>query len=130
MVLPWSRRAGQFLAGTIEAGPQHGAVLGAEHDVLEDGKIVDQHEVLVHHADTERQRVAAVGDGMRGAVDADLARVGGVETIEDRHQGRLAGAVLADDAVHRAAPDLEVDVLVGMHGAEALVDADQFDREV
>ncbi len=39
----------------------------------------------------------------RLAVDADLAAVGLVEAVEDRHQRRLAGAVLADDAVDRAA---------------------------
>jgi hypothetical protein len=123
-------QTGQFLPGALEARAEHGAVLGAEHDVFEDGEIIDQHEMLVHHADAERQRVAAVGDGMGSAVDADFAAIGSIEAVEDGHQRRLAGAVLADDAVHRAAPDLEVDVLVGMHRAEALVDADQFDREV
>jgi hypothetical protein len=37
------------------------------------------------------------------AVDQDLARIGLVEAVEDRHQGRFARAVLADDAVDRAA---------------------------
>ena len=31
--------------------------LGAEHDVLEDGEVVGEHEVLVHHADAARDRV-------------------------------------------------------------------------
>ena len=46
----------------VEAGAEQRAVLGAENDVLEDGEIVDQHEVLVDHADAERERMAAVGD--------------------------------------------------------------------
>ena len=49
-------------------------------------------------------------DRHRLAADADLAAVGLVEAVEDRHQRRLAGAVLADDAVDRAALDLQVDV--------------------
>ena len=54
-------------------------------------------------------------------------RIGLVEAVEDRHQGRLAGAVLADDAVDRAALDDEVDRPVGVDGAEALVDVLQLD---
>ena len=62
------------------------------------------------------------------AVDADRAGVGMVEAVEDRHQRRFAGAVLADDAVDRALGDGEVDVPVGVDRAEALVDADELDR--
>ena len=63
----------------------------------------------------------------RLAIDADLAGIGLVEAVEDRHQRRFAGAVLADNAVDRALADRQVDVLVGVDGAEALVDADQLD---
>jgi hypothetical protein len=52
-----------------------------------------------------------------------------IEAVEDRHQRRLAGAILADDAVHAAAADGEVDVLVGVDRPEPLVDLDQFDGE-
>ena len=63
----------------------------------------------------------------RLAVDADLAGVGLVEAVENRHQRRFSGPVLADDAVDDAALDDEIDVIVGVNRAEALVDADQFD---
>jgi hypothetical protein len=66
-------------------------------------------------------------DTARLAADADLAGIGLVVAVEDAHQGRLAGAVLADDAVDRAARDGDGDGTVGMDGAETLVDADQFD---
>ena len=36
--------------------------LGAEHDVLGDGEDGDQHEVLVHHADAGRDRVAGAAE--------------------------------------------------------------------
>ena len=76
-----------------------------------------------------RDRVLrAVGSCRRLAVDQDLAAVGLVEAVEDVHQRRLAGAVLADDAVDRAGRDDEVDVAVGVDRAEALVDAAQLDR--
>ena len=73
--------------------------------------------------------IASLGvliDG-RLAADADLAAVGLVEAVEDRHQRRLAGAVLADDAVDGAARDLQIDVAIGAHSAKTLVDADQLD---
>ena len=43
------------------------------------------------------------------AVEADLAAVGPEDAVDDVHQRRLAGAVLAGDGVHLAAPELEVD---------------------
>ena len=50
------------------------------------------------------------------------AAVGLVEAVQDRHQRALAGTVLADDAMHGAGRDRQVDRSVGMHRAEALVD--------
>jgi hypothetical protein len=102
--------------------PQPPVRLGAEQHVVQRRERVDQHEVLVHHADAERDRVARVADACRPALDLDLAAVGLVEAVQDRHQGRLAGAVLADDAVHAARGHRERDVAVGVHRAEALVD--------
>ena len=39
------------------AGPMQRAALGAEHDVLQHGEGIDQHEVLVHHADAQRDGI-------------------------------------------------------------------------
>ncbi len=61
--------------------------------------------------------------GVEGvAVDEHLASVGVVETVDDAHQGRLAGAIFADDAVNTAFLNLEVDLLVGVNVAEPLID--------
>jgi len=62
-------------------------------------------------------------------VDEDLALVGLVEPVEDVHQGRLAGAVLAQQRVHLAGLDGDVDVVVGHQVAEALGDAAQFESQ-
>src|SRR5690606_7529520 len=86
------------------------------------------HEVLVHHADTQRQRMAAVGNGLAGAVDADRAAVSGVEPIKNGHQGGFAGPVFADNTVDGAASDVEIDILVRLNGAKALVDLFKLDR--
>ena len=56
------------------------------------------------------------------AVDQDLALVRVVEPVQDVHQRRLAGAVLAEQRVHLAAPEIEVDVVVGDDAGKALGD--------
>ncbi len=99
----------------------------AQHDVLQHREVRHQHEVLVHHADAVPDGVGRAGDGHRPAVDLDLALVGRVEAVEDRDQRRLAGAVLADDAVDRARHDLDVDRVVRLHRAETFRDAAQPD---
>ena len=48
-----------------ERGAQQPPVLGAEDDVLEHGEGLDQHEVLMHHADPGADRRQAVGDRRR-----------------------------------------------------------------
>ena len=115
------------LADRARALGEQRAALGAEHHVFEHGERRHQHEVLMHHADAVADRLARGADSDRLAVDADLACVGFVEAVEDRHQRRFAGAVLADDAVDDSALDDEIDVVVGVNRAEALVDADEFD---
>ena len=102
--------------------------LGAEDDVLEHGEVVGEHEVLEHHADPGLDRVGRRVQGDLGAVDLDGARVGRLDAVEDLHQRRLAGAVLADDRVDGAAPDVDVDVVVGDHAGEPLADPAQARR--
>ncbi len=119
---------GDLGAGARRAGRERRAALGAEQQVLQDRERLDQHEVLMHHADAGCDRVLGALDLAILAVDPDDPPIGLVEAVEDVHQGGLAGAVLADDAVDRAARDREVDVLVGVDRAEVLVDTEQLDR--
>ena len=74
----------------------------AEHDVLGDRERADEAEVLVHHADAFVERVARRVEVHRLAVEEDLALVRPVEAREDVGEGRLAGAVLAEQRVHLA----------------------------
>ena len=104
-------------------------LLGAEHDVLEHGQVVGQHEVLEDHADAELDGVGGRAHRAPRAVDLDGAVVGLLHAVQDLHQRRLAGAVLAHDRVHRAGTDVDVDVVVGDHAGEPLADAAQPDRE-
>ena len=62
------------------------------------------------------------------AVEQDLALVGRGQPVEDVHERRLAGAVLAEQGVDLAGTDLEVDAVVGDDARVALRDAAHLER--
>ena len=62
------------------------------------------------------------------AVEQDLAVIGLGQPVEDVHERGLAGAVLAEQGVDLAGPDLEVDVVVGDDARIALGDAAHLER--
>ena len=105
----------------IAPEPEPAALVAHDH-VLERGHGPDQLEVLVDHADAVADGVARLVDVDRPTVDPDLAAVGAIEAGEDVHQRRLAGAVLAEQRVQLARTELELRVVEGDRGAEALVD--------
>ena len=96
--------------------------LVAEHDVLGDRHHRDQHEVLVHHAHARLDRGARRSELHVLVADLDLALVGVVQAVEDVHQRRLAGTVLAEQGVHLALAEIEADVVVRDDAGEALRD--------
>ncbi len=61
-------------------------------------------------------------------VEQDLALVRAREPVQDVHQGGLAGAVLAEQRVDLARPDLEVDAVVGDDARISLRDATHLER--
>ena len=101
----------------VEEGAAHALV--AQHDVLGDCEHRHQLEVLVHHADAQRDGVVGVADADLAAVDEDFALVRAVEAVDDVHQGGFAGAVFAQQAQHLALVQRQVDVVVGQHAGEA-----------
>ncbi len=109
---------------------QHLALGGLvrEHDVLRHRHHGNQHEVLVHHADAAVDGVARRAHPRRLALDPDLALVGVIQAVEDVHQRRLAGAVLAQQRMHFAEPEIEADVVVGDDPGEALRDSPQLEN--
>ena len=91
--------------GTLNAGPQGKSALGTEEQVLQYRERLHQHEMLVDHADPGPDRVLRTADRPLLAVDHDLAAVGLIVAVEDVHQRRLAGTVLAHDPVDGAGGD-------------------------
>ena len=57
-------------------------------------------------------------DRHRRAGDPDLAGIGGVDAGQDLDQGRLAGAVVAEEAEDLAGLQVEADILHRMDAAE------------
>ena len=99
------------------------AVRLAEQQVVDDARIADQAEVLMHHRDALRERVARAGGAVRAAGERHAAGVGRVDAEDDVAQRRLAGAVLAEQAVDLAGTDVERDAVERGQRAEALADA-------
>ncbi len=87
-----------------------------------------EHEVLVDHADAAVDGVRWAGDLDGLPVEQDLARVRRGQAVEDVHERRLAGAVLAEQGVDLAGPHVEVDAVVGDDARVALGDAAHLER--
>ena len=86
--------------------PQLGLFAAEEH-VLHDVEVVAQREVLVHDLDAEVRRLARVVEVHDLAVELHLALVVGLHAGEALDQGRLAGAVVADERGDLAGVGLE-----------------------
>ncbi len=101
--------------------------LPAEQDVLGDGELRQQAELLMDERDAVRARLRRGRDLNRLTVDLDRAAVVREQAGEDAHDRRLAGAVLADQAVHLRGRELEIDPGDRGGGAKHLADAGHAD---
>ena len=91
-----------------------------QRHVFGDGEIVEQREVLKHHADAARARFGRPGEGHLLALPAHLAFAGLDQSIDGFDQGRFAGAVLAEQSMDLLRPDLDIDGVVCEEAAVAL----------
>ena len=96
--------------------------LRAKYDVLRDCKILNQHEVLVHHADSMFDCCSGVLDINFLAADVDRSHIRLIQAVQDVHQRALAGAVLTQNGVDRSLLHIEIDVGQCIEGAESLGD--------
>ena len=126
--LIFPRQIRQHFPRPRQRGVQHRAILGPQDHVFQHCKILYQLEMLEHHADAGANGALAVGDGGQFAIHKDLAGIGFVKAIQDRHQRRLARAVFADDAVNGAFRHGDVDVFVGLNRTEGFGNALQLNR--
>jgi hypothetical protein len=82
--------------------------LAPEVEVLGDAHLGHQVELLVDGGHAGRLRLRGLVERHRLAADRDLALVVLEDAREDVDEGRLAGAVLAQQRVHLAVRQLEV----------------------
>ena len=94
--------------------------LAAGIDVLGHAQRAHQAALLVDHGDTGVGGALLVEARDRHAVELDRAAVRLVDAGDEVHERGLAGAVLADQRVHLAAPDLEGDVVDGTDAGKGL----------
>ena len=120
------RQFDQALAGLGERGFQQAPVFGPQNDILEHREIFHQLEMLEYHADPGCDGCLAVGDVGLAPADEDLALVGLVEAVKDRHQRRFSGTVFTDDAVDRTGLHPDRNILVRLNRAESLGNTLQF----
>src|SRR5262249_51174284 len=91
------------------------AGLVAEEDVLVRLHGRDEVELLVDRRDAAAEGVDGVAEGEGLAEQLDAALVRGDQAGHDLDERRLAGAVLAEQAVDLARPYLEVHAVEGLH---------------
>ena len=101
---------------------------GVEAQVLVDGQVLEQRELLAHVADAALGPLG-VGDDVL-AEDADAARLRGDRAGEHADRRGLAAAVGAEEAEDLAASHVEVDAVDGGEVAEALGQAAHGDGDV
>src|SRR5207248_2300609 len=104
------------------------AGLAAEIDVLEDRHVPGEREVLVDHLDADRMGLTRAHEAHRLAGEDDLALAWLEQPGEDLHQGRFTGAVVADDAEHLAAGEVEIDMVERSDRAEIFGDATRLEK--
>src|SRR5687767_285224 len=110
--LKFFRELSDLRRGPLEVECKRGPGLRAEHYVFCDGHSLDQHEVLVDHADAERDRVVRRFDLTHLTVNEYLATVGSIETIGDAHRRRLPSAIFTNDGVNGSWLNDYIDLIV------------------
>ena len=92
----------------------------AEKQILGDRQVGDDVRFLVDHPDAVRVRVGRRAKRLRVTADLETSLVGLVHALQDAHQRRLSGAVLADEREYLARPDGEAHAFERLNDAEAL----------
>ena len=121
-VQPLERAArGNALAPPVDPATEPAHRELPQADVLEHRLLADEAQILMHEREavpTQLRRPDRVRE--RRSADLDDAVVGGVHAREDLDQGRLARAVLPDEAVDLTRTRVEVDLAQHRGGTERL----------
>ena len=86
-------------------------------------------DLLVHHADAERNRVMWRANLPDLAIDQNFAAVRGVETVGNAHCRRLPGAIFTYDGMDCSGLDDDIDVIVSENVAKAFCYLSEFKHQ-
>ncbi len=103
-----------------------------EHHVLGHAEIGEERQVLPNDVNPALLRLGGrnAPHRLRIAKAERGARIGRIDTVYDLDQGALAAVILADDAVHLTAFQVEIDRVESLQGSESLGDRSGPDRVV
>src|SRR6185312_18480 len=104
------------------------AAMAADQDVAAYRHGAKQREILERTADAERRDRMLWHADDRLSLEADVARLHGIEAGQAVEQGRLAGAVGADQPANLALRDVETDLIERNDTAETDGDAIDFQK--
>ncbi len=121
MAEPCERR-GRNAAHLVSPDQAEPRRLHAEQDVLPDGQMRRDRELLVDHRDARRACAERISRTVRRSVEPHRAGVGAERAGEDRHQRALARAVLTHDRADLAGIDEQIDAVDSKRRAERLPD--------
>ena len=110
-------------AGGPDVEPPPARRLDSEQDVLGDGEVRAERELLMDEGDAAPPRLERRGRGVGPIVELHLAAVRMQRAGDDAHQRALAGAVLPDQGVHLAGVEHQVHAVQRHRRAEPLGEA-------
>jgi hypothetical protein len=113
----------------VDAAQAAGDLAGGK-DVFGDGEIAEQVQLLEDDADAVAHRVGRAVEVNALAIHPDFAERRPLDAGDDAHHRRFAGAVFADQHVHRAAPKLQVRLLQRHDAGIGLGNVLQFENDV
>ena len=99
-----------------------------QRDILGHGQRLEQGKMLENHTDAEIARMLRAADGHRSATPFEPPRIGLQQAIYHFHEGRLAGAVLAEKRVDLALPDAERHIVISREVPEFLADSGRIQK--
>jgi hypothetical protein len=102
---------------------QFAAGLAAQIDVLVNRHVPGEREILIDHLDPHIAGIARTSKMDRLAVEDEGALARRIEAGENFHEGRFAGAIVADNAQDLATIDMKFHIAKRGDGAEIFVDA-------
>jgi hypothetical protein len=102
--------------------------VAAENEIFQHGQCRNQHEVLMHHANAGCNRILRRVQRERAVAQFEPAAIGQLKPVKHFHEGRFAGAVLAQHGVNFAGPQVERNLGVRHDGAIGLCDPDRAEK--